>query len=169
MVNSTGPRQDPCGTPVVSCFFSERVPLVCICWDLWERYNVNHFKAVPPTPKPKLNFPIRYCGQLCQMPRWGQACQGEWLSGHPCSVKYQTVPSGVLLLAVEWFISWLVNGIDRTLLIWSLNSLTDAFSASLGINDKLLAGLKFGKTISMPSPSRKNDRAARGSCYLAAT
>ena len=45
---------DSCGTPVVSCFFSERVPLICTCWVLWERYDVNHSKAVPPTPKPEL-------------------------------------------------------------------------------------------------------------------
>ena len=40
----------------VSCFFSERVPLSCICWVLWERYDMNHFKAVPPTPKPEPKF-----------------------------------------------------------------------------------------------------------------
>ena len=45
-----------------------------------------------------LRFPITYCGQLCQMLRWGQAWQGEWLSDYPCSVKYETVPSEVLFL-----------------------------------------------------------------------
>ena len=41
---------------------------------------------------------IKYWGQLCRILRWGQAWQGEQLSDHPCSVKYQTVPSEVLFL-----------------------------------------------------------------------
>ena len=41
------------GTAVASCFLTESIPLIYACSVLSEKYDVNRFKAVPPTPKSK--------------------------------------------------------------------------------------------------------------------
>ena len=62
MVNSTEPRQDPSGTPVVSCFFRKE-----FLWFLLAEFSEKgmtwrdvNFKAIPPTqqPKPKVSNKI---------------------------------------------------------------------------------------------------------------
>ena len=103
-----------------------------------------------------LRFPIRYCGQLCRMLRWGQAWQGEWLSDHPCSVKYRTVPSEVLFLCCGMVYKLTGPMVETAHCSYGHSTgLTDAFSVSLDINGKLLTGLKLGKTSSRHSFFRR--------------
>ena len=147
MVNSTGPRQDPCGTQLVRCFFSERVPLMCTCWVLWESYDVNHFKAVPPTPKSEPQVSSKMLWLV--MSNTALRSSMTMTFGHPCSVDirpYLQTCFSVLwnALKADW-----PDGKGRTMYIvtqmvkWYL-------SVSLEIN-----GLKLGKTSLMPSFFRR--------------
>ena len=156
MVNSTGPRHDPCGTPVVSCFFPERVPLICTCWVLWERYDVHHFKSVPPTPKPdpKVSNKILWSIVSNAALRSSMTRRVTFWSSMFSKISDCTFRSAVSVLWNGLLADW-PDGRGRTLFIWSLNWLTDAFSVSLDINGKLLTGLKLWKTSSRPSFFRR--------------
>ena len=98
----------PCGTPVVSCFFSERVLSICtycIFRDMtW---------AIPKLFRQHQNrnkrFPIRYCGRLRRMLRKGQAWSVKYFPSNPRSAKYHCVPSEVLFLCYGMAISWLAR------------------------------------------------------------
>ena len=46
-------KAGPCGTPMVNSFFSGKVPLIFTAELFGKDSDVNHCKAIPPTPKPK--------------------------------------------------------------------------------------------------------------------
>ena len=71
------------------------------------------------------------------MLRYGQTCNGEWLYGHLCSVKYQSVHPEVLFLrcGMVYRLICLIGGAARCSYG---HSLTDGFPESIEANGKLL-------------------------------
>ena len=71
MVNSMGPRTDPCGTPYFNSWGSD---VHVLMWTFWVRpveYDRSHSKTFPWNPNDDSNE-VDGDGQSCQMPHWGR-------------------------------------------------------------------------------------------------